>query len=149
MNRELVVLVCGLLLVSMNVSASDVEFLREAKVFPESLPISEAVRVGDIVYLSGQIGIKPGTLNLVAGGIQAEARQTLENIRLSLESYDLTMKDIVKCTVMLADISDWPMFNEIYESAFSHPYPARSAFGTSGLALNSRVELECMAVITD
>lgn len=122
-----------------------VEFLNSGKVVPASLPFSEAVRVGDTLYLSGQVGIKPGTLQLVAGGIQEEARQTLENIRASLEANGYAMRDVVKCTVMLADISEWAAFNEVYKAAFTPPYPARSAMGTGGLAMGARVEVECIA----
>jgi reactive intermediate/imine deaminase len=122
-----------------------VEFLNSGKVVPSSLPFSEAVRVGDTLYLSGQIGIRPGTLQLVPGGIKEEGRQALENIRLSLEANGYSTRDVVKCTVMLADIFEWAAFNEVYKAFFSPPYPARSAFGASGLAMGARVEVECIA----
>ncbi len=120
-------------------------FLNSGAVLPATLPFSEGVRLGSLVLLSGQIGVKPGTLELVPGGMPAEARQTMENIRASLEANGLTMANIVKCTVMLADMSEWGAFNEIYGTYFAAPYPARSAFGTSGLALGARVEVECIA----
>ena len=123
-----------------------IEFLNSGKIVPATLPFSEAVRVGDTLYLSGQVGIKPGTLELVPGGIQAEARQTLENIRTTLEAHGYSMRDIVKCTVMLADIAEWAAFNEVYKTFFSPPYPARSALGANGLAIGARVEVECLAV---
>jgi 2-iminobutanoate/2-iminopropanoate deaminase len=123
-----------------------IEFLNSGKVVPATLPFSEAVRVGDTLYLSGQVGIKPGTLELVPGGIQAEARQTLENIRTTLEAHGYSMRDVVKCTVMLADIAEWATFNEVYKTYFSPPYPARSALGANGLAIGARVEVECLAV---
>ena len=122
-----------------------VEFLNSGSLLPEGLPFSEAVRVGNTLYLSGQLGIAPGTLTLVPGGIGAEAKQTLENIRSTLQIYGYSMKDVVKCTVMLADIAEWPAFNEVYRDFFQPPYPARSAFAASGLAMGARVELECMA----
>jgi reactive intermediate/imine deaminase len=122
-----------------------VEHLDSGKVLPPGLPFSEAVRVGDLVLLSGQIGIVPGKLELVAGGIEAETRQTLENIRATLAAHGLALADVVRCTVMLADIADWPKFNEIYTSYFSPPYPARSALGANGLAFGARVEIECTA----
>jgi 2-iminobutanoate/2-iminopropanoate deaminase len=81
----------------------------------------------------------------VPGGIQAQARQALENIRASLEANGYSMRDLVKCTVMLADIGEWAAFNEVYRTFFTPPYPARSAFGASGLALGARVEVECVA----
>lgn len=122
------------------------QFLNSGKVLPATLPFSEAVRVGNTIYLSGQIGIAPGTMNLVPGGIQAEARQTMENIRTTLTAHGLAMGDVVKCTVMLADMADWPAFNAIYQTFFTSPYPARSALGANGLALGARVEVECIAV---
>ncbi|HEX7038227.1 MAG TPA: Rid family detoxifying hydrolase [Pseudomonadales bacterium] len=125
--------------------ATEVEFLNSGAVLPKSLPFSEAVRHGDTLYLSGQIGVKPGTLELVEGGLAAQARQTLENIRTTLEAHGYSMRDVIKCTVMLADMSEWAAFNEIYQSFFEPPYPARSAFGASGLAMGARLELECIA----
>lgn len=125
--------------------AAEVEFLNSGEVLPASLPFSEAVRHGDTLYLSGQIGVKPRTLELVEGGIAAEARQTLDNIQTSLEAHGYTMGDVIKCTVMLADMNEWATFNEIYQRYFERPYPARSAFGASGLAMGARLELECIA----
>lgn len=128
-------------------AASEVEFLNSGKVLPTTMPFSEAVRVGNIVYLSGQIGVIPGKLELVSGGMEAQARQTLDNIKTVLVAHGLTMKDIVKCTVMLADMAEWEDFNKIYTGYFEPPYPARSAFGASGLAMGGKLELECMAVV--
>ena len=127
-------------------SPPGIEFLNSGKIVPATLPFSEAVRVGDTLYLSGQVGIKPGTLELAPGGIQAEARQTLENIKTTLEAHGYSMRDVVKCTVMLADIAEWATFNEVYKTYFSPPYPARSALGANGLAIGARVEVECLAV---
>ena len=112
----------------------------------EDMPFSTAVRVGETLYISGDVGVAPGTLELVEGGIQPETRQTMENIKSTLESFDASMDDIVKCTVFLADISEWGAMNEIYVTYFDTP-PARSALGTSGLALGARVEIECIANI--
>lgn len=109
------------------------------------LPFSEAVTVGDLVFLSGQIGNMPGTLDLAEGGIQGETRQMMANIGATLERLDLDFSDVVKCTVMLEDMADWPAFNAIYRTYFTAPYPARSAFGADGLALGARVEMECIA----
>jgi 2-iminobutanoate/2-iminopropanoate deaminase len=125
--------------------APAIEFLNSGKVTPTTLPFSEAVRVGNTLYLSGQIGIKPGTLELASGGMEGEARQTLENIRTTLETHGYTLRDVVKCTVMLADIAEWAAFNDVYRTFFSPPYPARSALGANGLALGARVEVECIA----
>ena len=122
-----------------------IEFLSSGKVLPANLPFSEAVRVGNTLYLSGQIGIVPGTLNLIDGGTKAEARQTMANIGASLQAHGYAMSDIVKCTVMLADLADWDEFNEVYRTFFKGKYPARSAFGASGLSLGAHVEVECIA----
>ena len=122
-----------------------VEFLNSGKVLPTNLPFSEAVRVGDTLYLSGQIGLVPGSMKLIPGGIEAEARQTMENIRTTLQAHGLGLGNVVKCTVMLADIAEWAAFNEVYKRFFTAPYPARSALGANGLALGARVEVECIA----
>ena len=124
-----------------------VEYLTGAGVLPAepALPFSDAVRVGDAVFLSGMIGLRPGTMELVPGGIEAEARQTMENIAATLGAHGLGMEDVVKCTVMLADIDEWAVFNAVYAEFFAAPYPARSAFGADGLALGARVEVECIA----
>lgn len=140
-------LVAGVMLSGVVVAKEPeaVDFLNSGKVYPAGVPLSEAVRVGDTLYLSGQIGIQPGTLKLVPGGLKAETTQTLLNIRTSLEAHGYSMRDVIKCTVMLADITQWGDFNEIYKTHFTAPYPARSALGASGLALGAQVEVECIA----
>jgi reactive intermediate/imine deaminase len=125
-----------------------IEFLDSGRLLPASLPFSEAVRVGRTLYLSGQMGIVPGALRLVPGGIREEARQAMDNIKATLEAHGGSLHNVVKCTVMLADMNDWPIFNEIYRGYFeAGRYPARSAFGASGLAMGGRVEVECIAVM--
>jgi len=110
------------------------------------LPFSSAVRVGDMLYLSGALGNLPGALTLAPGGMAGQARQTMENIGTVLRYCGLDFADIVKCTVMLADMSEWAEFNKIYVSCFAPDrLPARSAFGANGLALGAKVEVECMA----
>ncbi len=110
-----------------------------------SLPFSEAVQVGDLLFLSGQIGVAPGTLALVPGGLEAEAAQALENIKSVLTRRGSSMDRVVKCTVFLADMRDWPAFNAVYRRYFTGPIPARSALGANGLALGAKVEVECIA----
>jgi 2-iminobutanoate/2-iminopropanoate deaminase len=111
------------------------------------LPFSEAVRVGDMLFVSGQVGNLPGTLTLATGGIGPEARRALENIKAILERHGSSLDQVVKCTVFLADIKEWPAFNEVYREFFKTNLPARSALGANGLALGARVELECIAVV--
>jgi reactive intermediate/imine deaminase len=109
------------------------------------LPFSEAVRVGDMLYLSGQLGTD-STGRLVPGGIGPETAQTLTNIAEALQRHGSSLDQVIKCTVMLADIREWGAMNEVYVRFFRSHRPARSAFGTNGLALGARIELECMAV---
>src|SRR5688572_8407576 len=132
-----------MLLVGCQEGRSDVEF------FPvpgnSSLPFSEAVQIGDMLYLSGQLGTDSSG-RLVPGGIGPETRQALTNIASILQRHGSSLEQVVKCTAMLADISEWAAMNQVYLSFFSTHRPARSAFGTSGLALGARMELECIAV---
>jgi len=121
-----------------------IEFLNAAS-GPSRFPFSDAVKVGDLLILSGKIGINTKTGKLAPGGIKGEADQTLKNIAMSLKTHGYSMKDVVKCTVMLTDIKDFGAFNEVYRKHFSAPFPARSAFAVSALALGSVVEVECMA----
>jgi 2-iminobutanoate/2-iminopropanoate deaminase len=116
-------------------------------VLPQSLPLSETARAGGTLYLSGMLGVLPGTSQLCAGGVGEEARQAMSNIRAVLAAQGHQLDDLVKCTVMLADMADWGTFNGVYESFFDGRYPARSAFGTTGLALGARVEVECVASV--
>lgn len=124
----------------------DIVPLASDAVLPPGLPFSDGVRVGRLVILSGQIGVRPGTLELVPGGIAAEARQVLENLRLVLAAHGLGLTDVVRVQVMLADMAEWPTFNDVYRTVFAPPWPARSAFGANGLALGARVEIEVFAV---
>ncbi len=109
------------------------------------LPFSSAVRVGNTLYLSGNLGNIPGSIELAEGGIAGETRQTMDNISRVLQQFDSSTDDVVKCTVFLADMAEWGAMNEVYRTYFKNP-PARSAIGASGLALNARVEIECIAV---
>jgi 2-iminobutanoate/2-iminopropanoate deaminase len=121
------------------------EFLNSPDAARANLPFSEAVRAGDLLFLSGQIGYDPATDKVVPGGIKAEARQALTLIKNVLTRNGASLADVVKCTVFLADIAEWPVFNEVYVEFFKKPYPARSALAASGLARNARVEVECIA----
>jgi len=123
---------------------SDIEYYTSEQL--KGLPFSAAVRVGKMLYLSGQIGID-GSGKLVTGGISAETRQTMENIRAALEQYGSSLDHVVKATVMLADMSEWSEMNKVYVTYFDKHLPARSALGANGLALQARVEIECVAVL--
>jgi len=110
-----------------------------------SLPFSEAVQVGDILYLSGQLGTDSSG-RLLPGGIGPETRQALTNIASILERHGSSMDRVFKCTAMLADMGEWTAMNEVYLTFFPVHRPARSAFGAPRLALGARVELECTAL---
>ena len=111
-----------------------------------SLPFSEAVRAGDMLYLAGMLGTDASG-KLAAGGIKAEAKQTMDNIAASLKKHGSSMDRLVQCTVALADMADWPAFNEVYRGYFKEHFPARMAYGANGLALGARVEVQCNAYV--
>lgn len=122
----------------------DLEFLNPPDARPNA-PFSEAVRVGDLLYLSGKIGSVEG--GLAQGGIQAETRAVLENIQAALARHGSSMDRVFKCLVILADMGDFGAMNEVYVSYFPGPKPARSAFAASGLAAGALVEIECIAAV--
>src|SRR5215212_3556700 len=110
----------------------------------QPLPFSDAVRVGDTLYLSGQLGI--GADGKLPDGIEAQTRQALDNVGAILKRAGLSHSDVFHCTAMLADMKDWPAMNTVYVTYFPEgKRPARSAFGTNGLALGALIELECQA----
>lgn len=123
---------------------------REAEYYPfptaTSLPFSAAVRVGRLLFVSGQMGTNERT-EIVPGGIEAETAQTIANMEAILERHGSSLDRVVKCTVMMADMKEWPTMNSIYVQHFRKHLPARSAFGCAGLALGGRVEIECIATV--
>lgn len=108
-------------------------------------PFSPAVRAGNVLYLAGQIGTDSSGA-LVKGGIEAETRQTMQNIKQVLDLTGSSMERVVKCTVFMADMKEWPAMNVIYAGFFPVNKPARSALGATALALGARVEIECIAM---
>lgn len=129
----------------MNADRKEIQSFRLAAL-PEVLPFPSAVRVGDQVHVSGQIGHRPGELRVVDGGIEAETRQAMDYMREALELAGSSLDRVVKCTVYLADMADYMAFNEIYRSYFGDRLPARSGVEVKGLALGARVEIECIAL---
>ena len=126
---------------------SDMEHITLTDNWP--YPFSSAVRVGNMLYLSGQMGTQlvDGKPVLVTGGIEPETKQTLENIKTILAKAGSGMEHVVECKVMMADMKDWPRMNVIYATYFPGPKPARSAWGANGLALGGHVEITCMATV--
>lgn len=113
---------------------------------PAGLPFSEGMEAAGLVFLSGQIGNFPGRLELNNATREDEFRQVMDNLVATLAANGLTTKNVVKCLVMLADMQDWPAFNEVYLRYFEPPFPARSAFAARGLAFGARAEVECIAL---
>jgi len=116
---------------------------------PPTRPFSPAVKVGNVLYLAGQIGTPPDASGApVAGGIAAETKQTMENIKDVLAKTGSDLNHVVKCTVFMADMKEWDAMNAVYRTYFKDgKFPARSALGANGLALNARVEIECIATV--
>ncbi len=111
------------------------------------LPFSSAVRVGNMLYLSGQIGNTPGTRQLADTGITGQTKQAFENINSVLAAAGSSLARVVKCTVFLTDIRDYAAMNAVYVSYFPKDPPARSTVAGTGLALGGRIELECLATV--
>ncbi|NGP54008.1 RidA family protein [Thioalkalivibrio sp. XN8] len=146
MNARTISFLAGLLLACTAV-AGEVEFHPAPGDTDGRWPFSEAVRAGDLLFLSGMLGNRPGTSELAPGGIQPETRQTLENIRAAVLRHGGSMDRVVKCTVFLADMGEWAAMNEVYREFFPVNRPARSALGVNGLALDARVEIECIVAL--
>ncbi len=109
-------------------------------------PYSQAILAGDTIYVSGQLPIDPTTGDFAGADIASQTRQSLKNIQVILEEAGMTMKDIVKTTVYLADIAEFGSMNEVYAEFFAEPYPARAAFQVAALPKAAKVEIECIAV---
>ncbi|HET9384775.1 MAG TPA: RidA family protein [Gemmatimonadales bacterium] len=110
------------------------------------LPFSSAVQVGNVIYLSGQVGVLPGTRQLVDTGVTKQTQQTLENIKAVLTHAGSSMERVFKCTVFLANMRDYDDMNRAYAVFFPKDPPARSTVAGSGLALGAKVEIECLAL---
>ena len=124
---------------------AEVQYLTSENTLRAGLPFSDAVKAGNFIFLSGQVGTDPSSDKLVTGGIEAETHQIFRNIQAILSAQGASLKNIIKCTVMIDDMSQWSAFNQIYVSYFPGDKPARSAFGADGLALGASLELECWA----
>ena len=115
-------------------------------ILPATLPFSSAVKAGGFVFVSGQIGHHRGQLKLVEGGIEPETRQALDYMKEVLETAGSSLERVVKCTAFIADMKDFTKFNDVYRSYFTAHLPARSTVEVKALALNARIEIECIAL---
>lgn len=109
-------------------------------------PYAQAVTAGSLVFCSGQLPIDPATGKLVAGGIEAQTRQVLMNLKVVLEAAGSSLDQVVKSTVMLADMADFAAMNTVYAEFFKAPFPARATFQAAGLAMGAKVEIDCIAI---
>lgn len=135
------------ILLTQPLFATELKFLNEPRAEKSGLPFSKATQVGNLLFLSGELGIDLKTKRLVKGGIEAESQQVMKNIAKTLKLFGSDLSKVAKCTVFLADIEEWSKFNQVYVTFFKENFPARSAVAGSGLALSARVEVECIAVI--
>lgn len=118
---------------------------RRPEGFLAKAPISNAIRVGDLIFVSGQIGID-GKGAVVPGGIGAQTRACLESIRDILASFEAGMRDVVQTRIYLTDFAGYADYNRVYQEFFSAPFPARATVGTPGLALGAEIEIEAIAI---
>jgi reactive intermediate/imine deaminase len=152
MNRIAMTLLLGLIAgcqpADKGPASADVEYLQLPIYEGQNLPFSAAVRVDNMLYLSGVIGTDPNATGLapMPGGVTAETQRAMEIIRDELEVFGSSMDRVVKCTIFLADMDEWAAMNEVYVTFFDTP-PARSALGANGLAIGASVEIECIAVV--
>ena len=123
------------------------EVINTAKAPAAIGPYSQAIKVGNLVYTSGQIPIDPATSSFVEGGIKEQTRQSLTNIKAILEEAGLTLSNVVKTTVFLADMNDFADMNAVYAEFFTEPYPARSAVAVKSLPIGALVEIEVVAAV--
>lgn len=108
-------------------------------------PYSQAVCIGNLIFLSGQIGIDPNTKDLVTGGIAAETRQVMNNIRAVLDKINLSFDNIIKTTIFLTNLSDFTLVNQIYGEYFTRDFPARSTIEVKALPKGAKIEIEVIA----
>lgn len=138
-----IAIAAGVLIMTSSANAQ-IQRIGEPTLNGQRLPFSTAVRAGDTVYLSGALGIDAD--GKLGEGMGAQARLAMDNLGAGLKAAGLGWGDVVKCTVMLDNMADWPAFNQVYVTYFpDKKFPARSAFGADGLALGALVEVECIA----
>lgn len=140
---------CEVLETARSKARPAIQILNSGKVMPTTLPGSEAVRVGDLLFLSGQVGIPPGSTKIIEGGIREQTKQIMENIKSCLELNGSGMNNIVRCTVYLTDMSHWRSYTQVYTSYFElGKYPARCTVAVNGFAMgNALIEIECTAAV--
>ena len=149
MDERRIVLALLLMLAAGCATSTQPEYFTLPERRALNLPYSDAVRAGDLLFLAGTVGADPATRKLVAGGVEAETRQALDNISANLRAHGSSMDRVVKCTVFLADIGDFERMNGVYREYFPANKPARTTVGVAALPLGARVEIECIAIVED
>ena len=129
---------------AMSQETREIKFHKSHEPKKQMAPFSDAVEVGDLFFLAGQIGMVHTTRTMVEGGIKAETTRAIENIKAVLEQHGLGLENVVKCTVILSSMEDFSAFNEVYSRYFVNK-PARTTFAALGLARNARVEIDVIA----
>ncbi|MEM7172303.1 MAG: RidA family protein [Pseudomonadota bacterium] len=126
---------------------SNAQHLNSGTVIPSGLAVSEIVVAKDMVFISGMIGVKPLSLDLAEGGIVPETRQTMQNVKMMLEAHGFSLRNITKCNVYLADLSEYQAFNAAYGEFFEEgKYPARTVVGGNKIVADGRLEMDCIGV---
>lgn len=138
-------LMCGVMATSYAQENTAVNFHKSHEPKKQNAPFSDVVQAGNMYFLAGQIGMNHTTRTLVKGGVQAETEQSIKNIQAVLAQHGLTLDNVVKCTVILANIEDFAAFNEIYTQYFIKK-PARTTFAAKGIAANGSIEIDVIAV---
>ncbi|MBR9855667.1 MAG: RidA family protein [Algicola sp.] len=141
----LAILLSGFVATTYAQETTELIFHKSHESKKQNSPFSDAVQAGNMYFLAGQIGMDHGTRTLVEGGVQKETKQAIENIKAVLEQHNMTLDNVVKCTVILADIKDFAAFNEIYTQYFTKK-PARTTFAAKDIAANGQVEIDVIAV---
>ena len=124
--------------------SSDIQFHASHMPKKANAPFSDVVETNDLLFLAGQIGMDHNSRTLVEGGIQAETKQAIENIKAVLSQHNSSLDRVVKCTVILSDINDFKAFNEVYKTYFPNK-PARTTFAASDLAIGAKIEIDVIA----
>ena len=151
-SHFLIFFVCSLLMFSACEQPAAEQTSPERRVIatdaapPAVGPYSQAIQVGNMLFLAGQIGLDPETRTIVEGGVEAETRQAMSNLNAVLEAAGFTMANVVQAQVFLADLNDYAVMNEIYGSYFAEGYPGRAAVQAARLPLDARVEIMMTAV---
>lgn len=139
------ILMSGVMATSYAQESTAIIFHKSHEPKKQNAPFSDVVQAGNMYFLAGQIGMNHTTRTLVEGGVQAETEQAIKNIQAVLAEHGMTLDNVVKCTVILADIKDFAAFNEIYIQFFTKK-PARTTFAAKGIAANGSIEIDVVAV---